>query len=200
MMQRYGNGSPQRAGTGVRGSVEYRKISEEYVGQKKYPAALFATVNAVLILLALLLLLAAIWVFTPLHDMLAFGKEEREVTLTFTFYDTDGVLSAQALAGTSLFGAARNAVIGEITGVTVTPLEKDVIFWQDGWTALPSDAPTDTLTYPVQTVTVTVRACLTYRAADGYYTAWGEKLYVGGNYALNLGGTLATGSCTAFIP
>lgn len=200
MMKRYGNGSPRRAGTGVRGSVEYRRISEEYVGQKRYPALLFAAVNTVLILLAMLLLLAILWVFTPLQDILASGRETCEISLTLEIYDTDGVLSATALVGTAVFDAARGEVIGEIGEITVRPLEKDVAVWQDGWDALPENTPTHTLTYPVQLVTVTVRATAERRATGGYYTAWGERLYVGGGYDVRLGSTLATGKCVALMP
>ena len=198
-MKRYGKKTTPRAGTGVRGNVEYRKISEQYVGQRNYPMSLFAVVNTLAVLLAVFVVLAAVWVFTPLREIWSLGREE-EMTVEFTFYDADGAFSSQALEGTALFDAASDAVFGEITAVTARPLEKDVVIWQEGWESLPSDAPVDRLTYPVQLVTVTVRVKTRYRAADGYYTAWGEKLYVGGSYAVSLGGSLVTGYCVTLAP
>ena len=192
--------TPQRAGTGVRGSVEYRRVSEQYVGQRNYPAALFALVNITLVLLAILLLFAAILAFTPLGKVLVPRGRAEEISLTLEFYDTSGALSAPALVGTALFDAARGEVIGEIVSISARPLSKDVILWQDAWESIPEDAGATPLTYPVQIVTVTVRATAQYREAEGYYTPWGDRLFVGGGYTVTLGGSLVTGRLTALSP
>jgi len=199
-MKRYGKHTPQRAGTGVRGSVEYRKVSEQYVGQRSYPPALFAVVNVLLVLFAAFVVLASAWAFTPLGEALSLGKEEHALSLQLVFYDTSGALSAPALAGTAVFDAASNEVMGEIAEISARQLEKEVVLWQEEWDSLPQNAPTESISYPVQLVTVTVHLVAEYRAADGYYTSWGERLYVGGSYAVSLGGSLATGSCVALSP
>ncbi len=194
-MKKYDNYSPQR--TGVRGSVEYRRVSEQYAGQKSYPAALFAVVNVLLILLAAFIVLASAWVFTPLGEVWGVGRKERTVTMQLSFYDTSGALSAPALIGSSLFDATSNEVMGEIVDISARQFEKEVVVWQQGWDSLPQDAVTESIAYPVQIVTVTVRLTAEHRAGDGYYTAWGERLCVGGSYAVSFGGSLATGSCVA---
>ena len=196
-MKRYGISTPNRAGTGVRGSVEYRRASDQYVKSKNCPKGLLVAVNILLVLLAALLLLAAVWVFTPLSDVLAFGKAEREITLQFEFIDADGALAPPALVGTAMFDAARSTVIGEIIAIESKPLEREAYLAEGGATLLPDDAVTETLTYPVQIVIVTVRAPVEYRADEGYYTALGERLYVGGRYAVSLGSSIAAGDCTA---
>ena len=184
----------------MRGSVEYRLVSEQYAGQRNYPPALFALVNITLVLLSLLLLFAVLLAFTPLGKALMPRGKAEDVFLTLEFYDTSAALSAPALVGTALFDAESGEVIGEIVSISASPAQKDVILWQDAWEGIPEDAGTTSITYPVQIVTVTVRATVRYLEADGYYTPWGDRLFVGGGYAVRLGGSLVTGRLTALSP
>ena len=196
-MKRYGH---SRTGTGVRGSVEYRRASDLYVKNKSCPKALLVAVNVLAVLLSLLLFLGVAYVFTPLGDLLAFGREKQEITLQFEFIDTDGSLALQSAVGTALFDATRGTVIGEIVAIDTAPLKKEAYVTEGGATLLPDTAATETVVYSVQVVTVTVRATAEYRRAEGYFTAWGEKLYVGGRYAVSFGSSIVAGDCITIVP
>lgn len=198
-MKKRFTGSPQRAGTGVRGGVEYRQMSEQYVSQRNYPTALFVAVNTVLVLLSLAIVFAVVVAFTPLADFFSFGSKPAEVTFTLEFYDPSGALSSPAVVGTSLLDAENGTVLGEITAVSAKPLEKSAVLWQEEWESLPSGATPEVLSYPVHIVRVTVRVTAEHRAGEGYRLPNGAALRVGEKYAVSLGASLAVGECVTLV-
>ena len=183
-----------RAGAGVRGGVEYREISEQYVSDKQYPPALFVLVNSVLVLLTLAILAALLFSLTPLSRVLPLDASRCEVVYTLELYDYSGVLSSGDLVGKTLCDVTEEEPLGDILSATTRTEIRDTVSWQEGWEKVPSGVTPEESAYPVKVLTLTVRLTARHREGEGYFTADGRRLAVGERLSFRVEDTLAAGT------
>ena len=181
---------------GVRGSVNYRKMSESYSNEGYYSKWIAVLVNAVLVLLAALIVLTVCRYFAVPEASRMAADEDREIYYTLEFYDISGAMAASPAVGTSMIDPATGAIMGEIVSLYAAPATTSAVIYREEWQSVPQNAVPSTVELPVQLVTVTVRTTAAYRDGLGY-TKNGVRLAMGATYTVSFSGTLASGVCTA---
>lgn len=184
----FGQGLPKN-GQGVRGGVAYRRLSDSYANDKNYPRWLYAGVNGTLFLLALLLLLALLWIFTPIRDLLHFAEEKRTLSYTLEVYDATGDIAASSAVGTSLIDPETGETLGEITAAVARPTALSAALWRTGCDEADNVAPT-----PAKIVTLTVSLEAYYSEANGY-SAGDIAIAEGRFYTVLFAGSVSEGVC-----
>ena len=181
---------------GVRGSVDYRKMSDAYSNEGYYSKWVAVLVNLFVVLFAALIVFMVCWHFAVPEARRIAGSEDREIYYTLEFYDISGAMAASPAVGTSLLDPATGAVMGEIVSLYAAPATTSAVIYREEWQSVPQNAVPSTVELPVQIVTVTVRTTAAYSEGFGY-TKNGVRLAMGATYTVSFSGTLASGVCTA---